>query len=262
MSAYHPSPDPAQIARRISVWRILASVFWILFILSIFLLPAALVNFNLFTILFNPLSALAYPLILVGLSVLVLAGAIGSMVHLSHLKKAIPAVPGKYLQLPLKDQDPGLPKLMTLPDQTDHPLPPKPLPQVYQKKIDALAKIRKEALQSKAPLYALVDRSFGDSFITQTRYKTVLDKAYQTLEDIEHNTKEAAGIFASGTPSEKRIALLEKYVHDAREISVRISCVCDELLNARQNNVSSSGQALEESLDELASSAVRYAIKD
>lgn len=145
-----------------------------------------------------------------------------------------------------------------LPVQAKAPEYERQVPEPYRKRLVILKKQIEQAEESEKAIDRLIQDSFGSSWMSASRYKSVLDGARDVLEKNYENASQAVEVFGSADVTEKRIRFLDNYVADSADLLNRINGVIDKLLELRQSQTLKDGDDLDERLDELSRTTMLY----
>ncbi len=111
----------------------------------------------------------------------------------------------------------------------------------------------------KDKVYQLLDDLFGNSKITITRYRQVIDSSEKTLQMNLNEAKKAINLFDEyAVPTPEHQAIIQKFVDNSEDIVESFEKVVLELLELQQNRTFSASDHLDENLDELARTTRYY----
>lgn len=132
----------------------------------------------------------------------------------------------------------------------------------YQVLLDRLQENIVSVKARQTAVEKLIDDYFGQSWISSSRYKQVMQSAEDVLAKNYENAAQAVSLFGRSKPTQARLDILNNYVEDSDDVVANIDRVIDELLKVQQSSTIESGDALDARLEELADTTVYYRQKE
>lgn len=141
------------------------------------------------------------------------------------------------------------------------PVPDLPLSAhpAYMEKLHQIESIAKKMQGRRHDIQEFLNSCFSGSVITRDRYSSIISDSIDVLQINARKARQAVRMFGSETaPTPERLAILDAYLDDSKDLENRLNRIIDELLKMQQKTTLADSNSLDDMLTSLKETAASY----